>query len=492
VKISSLRDALARLYRFAVNDIWDIELSSLSAIRRLGVATLRVVHLVVKGFRDDECPLHASALTYSTLMAIVPVLALSLALARVFGGDDLARDKIKGIVAEWTVRFEQAAIDMSPGAGDVTPAGTREAGTGVDSAVEAPLTATESTLLARRIQHAVDGIFDRVAGISFAALGGVGLIILLWTVVAVLGTVEGTFNRVWGVSVGRSIWRRFTDYIAVVVVLPFLAIAASTFPVVEYVMRFLRPEYAEQVRLFLLSDALKNITVILMTGITFTFLIMFMPNTRVRFLAGVSGGFVACMLFLAWLWVCASFQVWVAGYGRIYGSFALIPIMLAWVYVSWEIVLFGAEVAFSIQNVETYRMEQGARRASLQAKLILSLAVLVEAARAMAGKRGALSIAGYAGQKRVPVRLLNEVTDELLHTGMLGELAGSPGVFVLLRAPETLAVSSVFKAIMNAGVQPGQLGLVGLDDRIERAVNQAAGEQSGLGSLYISDLAVEG
>ncbi len=497
----SIGHASRQAWQFVTNDVWDIELASLPTFRRWWVALVRIVHLVIRGFHEDECPLHASALTFSTLMSIVPVLALALALARVFGGDELARQKIGSVVSEWTGRFVQVqeatdpvadvrvdgpSVPASPGKGwfrtsPVPPAGMRR-----DQSEN-----LDGTELARRINRMVDEMFDRVANISFTALGGVGLVVLIWTVIQVLGTVEATFNRVWGVPVGRSLWRRFTDYLSVLVVLPFLMIAASSLPLVDFASRFLSDQYTGMLRSFLLSDAIKHVTVLGWTTMAFAFVLAFMPNTHVRVKSACLGGMVTSILFIAWLWICATIQLWVANYGRIYGSFALVPIILAWVYVSWQIILFGAEVAFSVQNWKTYRMEQGARRASIEARLHLALAVLVEAARAISTGSRPFDAQAFARRQGVPVRLLNEVIDDLVRAGLLGELSGeTPGV-VLCRLPDQVSVHDVGQALMQLGTAPAQLGLSSLDPRIQQALGLIVGTGTGVARLTLAELAAD-
>lgn len=479
-----IKEKLARAKRFVVHDVWDVDLGSLSALRSLGVRALRVLHLVLRGFREDECPLHAASLTFSTLMAVVPILALSLSLARVFGGDEVARRKIHEGIEKFTQTFE---VDSAEAGAPAPPA---------DAAVppakeeikpdDGVLTPKE---LEKKLNGMVDAGFDQVEKINFTTLGGIGLILLLWMAVAVLGRVESSFNRVWGVTVGRSMWRKCTDYTWVVIIMPFLVTMASSFRLADIISRFLDEPTAVQVRAWLDSALLKNFTVIGMTTLTFTFIIMFMPNTKVKKGPGLVGGFVAALLFITWLWLCATIQVGVAKYSKFYGSFAIVPIVLAWVYVSWQIVLFGTEVAFAVQNCATYRMEQGARRANARARMLLALSVLVEAGRAMAGKQPRFEVPAYAGERRVSVRFLNDVVDELVHAGLLAELSEEQGAFVLLKAPATLMVSDVMNVILRSGIKPVDLGLDTVDPKVEDAMRRAEeGVAGSVGGVTIADL----
>jgi membrane protein len=468
-----------------VDYIWDIELSSVSWFHRLGVKVLRVVHLVFKGFRDDECSLHASALTFSTLMAIVPVLALSLALARGFGDVDVARAKIKSVVMEWTAGFKPVPAD----AGEMAKPGDTPAGVGADKKKDDTDKEPPTPEIAAMINDMVDKLFKKVENMKFKALGGVGLVLLIWMAIDVLGRAESAFNKVWGVTSSRTLVRKFTDYLSVVIVLPVLLIAASSLPVVAFLTKFFDETVAPGLSFLISSATLKSLTTIVMSTLGFTFLISFLPNTKVKLVPGLTGGFVTALFFIAWLWLCAALQIGVANYGKIYGSFAVIPILLAWVFVSWGIILFGAEVAFAVQNCTTFRMEQGARRANVQAKIILALSVVLESAKAFAGQAGGFSAANYGESKRVPVRFLNEIVDELVHAGVLGELSGEKGRFVLLRSPDSVKVKDVIDVIMCSGVEPKALGLGTIDAGIERILKQASdGMNSSLSHMTVQEL----
>jgi len=473
MKAKELVGKIRRVGKFIFEDVWDIEITSLTRMRAAGVKALRVVFMVFRGFRKDECPLYASSLTFSTLMAIVPILAFSLALARGLGGAETAKNKIRHGIAEWTQRFGQESVVTNAADSAAEPSAPAPP-EGIDTGAEGEATEeVDPQMLAAQINDLVEQAFEKVENISFAGLGAVGLTVLLWMVISVLGRVENAFNRVWGVAVGRSLWRKFTDYLSVLFILPLLAIAASSMPAADFSRRFLPEAAATSVGVFFESAALKDLTVILMTTLCFCFMIMFMPNTKVRARAGLAGGFVTALLFIGWLTVCAALQVGAARMGKIYGSFAIVPILLMWVNISWQIILFGSEVSFAVQNCATYRMEGGARSASARSRILLALSVVAEACRAMEGKGAGFDVGAYAADKRVPVRLLNSVVDELLQAGFLGELSDKSGHYVLVRTPSRLRVQEVIDAVLGTGVEPAKLGLESIDPRIDEVLRKA-------------------
>jgi membrane protein len=218
---------------------------------------------------------------------------------------------------------------------------------------------------------------------------------------------------------------------------------------------------------------LKNLAAVAMTSLAFTFLLMFMPNTRVRLRPGLCGGLIAALLFVAWMWICVRLQVGAVRAGKIYGSFAIVPIVLAWVLVSWEIVLLGAEVAFSVQNNATYRMEQRASRASIESKIVLAVGIVAAAARNLREGTGAFDVAAYAGRHRIPVRVVNEVVDMLVRTGFLAEVTERAAAYALLKSPDDTRVMDVVDAIVKSGADPRALGLQRLDAQVVKALEQA-------------------
>jgi len=490
MSLGDIGGKLRRAGKFVLEDMWDLELTSLTRVRAAGVKALRVVYLVFRGFRHDECPLHASALTFSTLIAIVPILALSLAMARGLGGAETAKNKIRNAVSDWTERFGSRTEQVQVVGTETNAAVTVEPDGGPGAEGSDELSPED---LAEQINSMVEAGFEKVENVSFTGLNAVGIVLLIWMSINVLGRVESSFNRVWGVTVGRSLWRKFTDYLSVLFILPILAMAATSVSIADFATRFVSGPAAGRMEAFLVSGMLKNLTAMVMTSLCFSFVIMFMPNTKVKAKPALAGGAVAALLFLGWMWVCASFQVGAARAGRIYGSFAFVPILLMWVYVSWQIVLFGAETAFAVQNCATYRMERGSRDANVQSRIVLALSVVAEAGRVMLGEGEKFEVAGYAAARRIPVRFLNGIVEELVQAGLLAELADSAGCYALMRSPSSLRVKEVIDAVIRSGVKPEALGLAGVDPAIQNALRKTDDGISGsLQQLTVQDLLSDG
>ncbi len=468
----ALRQAGRRLRELLRQDVWDIELGALPGARRVLFRMVRVVQLVVRGFKHDECVLHASSLTFITLLAIVPVLALGLSMARVFGADDHARTQLKALAREWltdqppALPFLTSAREVAPAAPE-PPAATEAPDAPPPEAPDAtaPPTPTppaaDGALSIERIEELIDTGFDRVAELNFRALGGLGLAFLLWAVIGGLGQVEGAFNRVWGVTDQRTLSRKFTDYLSVLIVVPFLITVASTLPVVDQLGDFLSGDDAPMALPLLGQRLLRLGGAVVLLTLSFAFLLRFLPNTRVRPGPCLVGGLVTAVLALGWLRLCTAFQVGVARNSAFFGSFATIPVLLSWVYVSWAILLFGAEISFAVQNADTYRMEQGAGQASMRTRLIVAVDLLATAARRLVAGDGLLSIGDYVRERRVSVRLVNDVVRDLAQRKLLVEIAEEPGVFAVRRDVSGLTVAEVVRGLLDSGSQPRALGVRG-------------------------------
>ncbi len=462
--LKTLRVEKNRLGHYLRWGIWDANAQELSGAKAFGVRFLRIIWMVFKGFRDDECSMHASALTFSSLMAIVPVLALMLSMARGLGDADTAKNWVQDRVRDWTETFQTVSVEDPEASADAHDADGEtdddpHAGLGLLLEGEDDEEWGGQQELAERINLMVEAAFDRVDQINFARLGTLGLILLIWMVIEVLGRVERSFNRVWGIARGRNIYRRFTDYLSVLLILPVLIVAAASVPVVDLLVSYMPDQTAAYLQQFVESGFYKGLVVVTMTTLAFAFFIMFMPNTSMKASSGLTGGFVAAVLFLIWLWICAMVQVGAARYGRIYGSFAVVPIILAWVHVSWQIVLFGAEVAFSVENAATYRMEKHAADASIVARLILAVMILREAGLALHGAAKPFDTSRFVQQRKVPVRFVHAVVKLLVDAGYLAPLAGTSDTYVLLRSADHVKIRDVLHTMLHAGADASVLGL---------------------------------
>lgn len=498
--------ALRAAGKFLSQDVWDVELSALRGARRALVKTVRVLILAAFGFRRDECVLRASSLTFMTLLSVVPVLALSLSVSKgVMDGDELRRRAHDAIHTAFATYFPEASApapgEAAPGAEASTPDAPDEAApaaeapaldaapaaeAGSPGGFPAPAAAPAGGLDEAFFQNLAGKAFDIVDGLNFRALGGIGLLLLVWTVVGLVGNVEKAFNRIWGVTENRPVMRKFTDYLSVIVVLPALSIAASSVPIVAELQNRVNALDGGVVPHLAGVPVFKTIWVLILLTASFSFLLRFTPNTHVRVWPGLLGGFVAAVGFSCWMKTCLSLQIGVAKYSSFFGSFAAVPILLFWGYVSWVIILVACEVSFAAQNADTYQMERGWERPSPRARLLLAASLLRELASSVRGGDGILDVVAFNRRHLVPVRFVRETAASLVEAGILAPVAGRGEAFVARVDLQAWTVSDLASALMRAGESsPAALGL----DRLASARALSAWlDRAGEGSPLLRDL----
>ena len=293
---------------------------------------------VVRRFLDCHCTMHAAGLTYFSLLAVVPVLCCILVAAKACRVDAYAKAQINARIDALIEQVEQGKDESLP----LVLA---------SDAAERERKRLAASAFVREAREVSNQVFARVEAFDVGTFGWIGFGFLLWTVVSSLASVETSFNEIFGVAKARPLWKRAYMYLFIMVVLPILSTVAMSLPVLKTVKVIL---VATMGRLWLtkwVSDGLVGALDSRLFGLAFTlgaaslafgFFYWVMPNCAVRFRHAWRGGLVAAALFGGWLKLCAVAQVGIAKSSALYGSFAFLPIVLAWLYMSWQIVLFGA------------------------------------------------------------------------------------------------------------------------------------------------------
>ncbi|MEW6442263.1 MAG: YhjD/YihY/BrkB family envelope integrity protein [bacterium] len=311
---------LERYRRFVRQDIWDIPTQELSRFRVFRISVLRLIVFTVAKFREDRCTWQASALTFFTLLSIVPLLAMLFGIAKGFGLDRVLREEI--------------LQRIPPQQHDVT---------------------------LRLLDYAREWLATAQGGL----VAGVGVAFLFWTVIRLLGNIESSFNQIWNVKKERPLARKFSDYLSMMLIAPVLFIVSSSLTVLVRS----KAEGIAEASLFLnpLVSVMLGLLSYAVSWLLFTLLYLLMPNTRVRVVSSFLGAVVAGALYQAVQWVYLTFQIGVSRLNAVYGSFAALPLFLIWLQLSWYIVLLGAELAFAHQNV--HRLEPvSVKKAATQAR----------------------------------------------------------------------------------------------------------------------------
>jgi len=373
---------ISRILHFFKTGIWEIRLKDLSRVTAFFIRCLRIILLASSGFMRDNCQKTASVLTYYSLLNIVPVIAVAFAMAKGFGLEKLIEKQILQIAAKanWQADITNQLITFSH----------------------------------RLLEQARGGL-----------IAGVGVVLLFWTIISILGKIEESLNDIWEVKKARTLVRKFGDYIAMMVFAPVLFIISSSATVlvtsqVKAIVTKIALLGALSKVIFLLLNLLPYVSI----WVLLTTLYLIMPNTRIPFRSAVLGGIVGGTVAQIVQWIYIKFQIGVASYGAIYGSFAALPLFLAMLQMSWMIVLFGAEIAYASEHYETFGFHPDYSRISVSSKKLLMLRIFHLLAKKFSLGEKPLGAAQIAHALEIPVRLVRQLLRELTDVGLVVETVG--------------------------------------------------------------------
>ena len=296
---------------------------------------------VILGFLRNNCPIHAAGLTYFAILGVVPVLCCMLVTAKVCGVDHYARAKINEHIDAMISNIESGAADDTLAL--LAPKSEEEK--------EKKRIAAEE--FAREARLVFNEMFERISQFDVRTFGWIGFGLLLWTVISTLASVETSFNGVFGVAKNRPIWKRLYMYPLLIIVLPVFATVAMSLPILGVVKNaivatvgatWLTKWVSDGIVWFIDSNAFRLTFTFATASLTFGFFLWVMPNCKVNFRHALYGGAITAVLFGGWMKLCAIAQVGIAKSSALYGSFALMPILLTWNYISWKIILLGANM----------------------------------------------------------------------------------------------------------------------------------------------------
>lgn len=293
---------------------------------------LKVLCLVISGFGRHGLELRASALTYTVILSIVPVLAMGTALVKGLGADNYLKQAAYRMIAE-----AESLSDSGPAMGNDIPAGTNATTHAIH---------LQST---KHLELAIDKLFDYVDKTNFAALGWLGIFASLLTVISLMTHIEEAMNTIWETKKARDIGRKIIDYIGLIVLMP-LSINIAFWAITANQSKAFIEKMTALLKISWLLPVIFKVVPFLMIIGTFTILYRFMPNTFVRWWPATLGGMIGGIGWIAAQTLYIKMQIGVAKYNAIYGSFATLPLFIFWVYVGWIIFLIGAETSCAIQN----------------------------------------------------------------------------------------------------------------------------------------------
>ncbi len=331
------------------------------ALTRTLVKTARFLTITFGGFSKHRASLHAAGLTLFSILSAIPVLLLMLLLTKPCGMYDYARAKLVAYTDQGISSFfEQKTAATDTAAKDAKPVAEGEAGqVGEDKKANGAEFGAQARQLRDQMLEQVD---KKIAGFSFGTMAIVGFLMLAWTVISMFGQVEASFNEIWNVEHDRGIVKKAVLYFLAVTVLPLLTVLAMSMPVLRLVKKALDAtlgatsytRWAGDALVSVLDSRLLGIVVtLLFASLAFAFVFKMMPNRRVSTRAAVEGGFITAVMMFALVKVCTLIQFGIADSSAAYGSFALLPILIIWINMSWKIVLLGSNMTYAFQCVHS-------------------------------------------------------------------------------------------------------------------------------------------
>lgn len=398
--IEKIRDLIYKVLRFLTYDIWRINKGDQSANRLNFYNIIKTLILTVKNIIDSQISTRASALTYSTLLAIVPLLAVLFAIARGFGFQNIIESQLFSI-------FE----------------GQRKV---IEKSME---------YIDNSIQYAQGGVFL-----------GVGVILLLYTVINLLSNIETAFNDTWGIKKSRSYHRMFTDYLALVIITPILMICNAGISIVL--------TSADYMFINIVVSPMMKLLPYIVTISLFTFLFAYIPNTKVKLTSALVGGIVSGLGFQLFQWLYINGQIWISKYNTIYGSFAALPLLLLWMQLTWYIVLLGVELSYAYQNINQFSFDKETQNISNRYKHFVALTIMTLIVKRFAKGEKPYTTDELSEQYQIPIRLTTEVLYLLETVGIIIEVPSENGwrsQYVPSIDINTITVAYLFERINQYG-----------------------------------------
>jgi membrane protein len=391
--------------------IWHTPLSEISRGKTFIFKQLRIIVLAARGFSNDKVQLRASALTFYSLLSVIPVAAIAFAIAKGFGLDQnleqLITEKFQAHqeVLNWLLSNARSAIDETRG----------------------------------------------------GYIAGIGMIILFWSVMSLLEHIESSFNHIWQIRSSRPWYRKFTDYLTIMLIAPVFIILSSSITV------FISTELTDFMSKASILNFFKPLITFLikfapyfLSWITLTILFIIMPNAKVKFAPALISGIIAGTILQVLQWVYIDLQFGISKLSAIYGSFAAVPLFIIWLQSSWIVVLLGAELSFANQNVLRYEFESEALNISNYHKRALVLMMMHMIIRNFSIGEKPVSAENIAVTLKIPVRLARDILQDLssanlvsiIHENEQKERLYQPAIDI-----NRMTVSYVFSRLDKRGVE---------------------------------------
>ena len=390
--------------------LWLLPSRELPFWKRVLLQSARILILTGLRFTQNQCMVKAASLTFYTLLSIIPILALAFGIAKGLGMAHYLTEKLRLATAQYPEMAEKL------------------------------LTFADSTL-----KNTQGGI-----------IAGAGVLLLIWSAVKLLSNIESNLNEIWGIRQGRTLVRKITDYVTILMICPILLLTSGSVLIFAstHMNRLIREipcgEYFMPV--LHLSNTLLPLLIV---WLVFTFIYIAIPNTKVNILPALLGGLVSAgaYTFLQSAYIFAQFTT--ANLNAIYGSFAALPLFLIWLNLSWIIILGGAQLVFSIQNVNEYEMLPVDGLLSQQQKYIYSMQILALLSGRFRSGNGVLSDQEISSRLKLPIRTVRQLLFDLAECRLLLEIAeqkrSALHYYQVAKDPEKITPALLLESLENLG-----------------------------------------
>ena len=399
-----MKTRLAELRTAFDNTIWGSQFDSLSSGRGFIVRLMRLVLVLARDLAQGQLTLRAMSLVYTTLLSIVPLLALSFSVLKAFG----VYNQVQPMLLTFLEPLGEKGVEIT------------------------------------------NRIIQFIQNMNVGVLGSVGLALLLYTAVSLVQKIEESFNFIWHVDRARGVGERFSRYLSTLLVGPILLFAALGMTAAVMSMAFVRDLLEFEPLGWLAAQGGRLMPYLFVIG-AFTFIYVFIPNTKVRIRAALVGGIVGGILWQSAGWVFALFAAGSTKYAAIYSSFAILILFMLWLYLSWLILLFGASVAFYVQHPEYRVQESGEPRLSSRMRERLALTLMGMIARRHLEGSNPWTAEALAEALRVPLRTVETLLDALKAGGVVAQTTDEPRGYIPARDLGTVSAKQLLDLVRGAG-----------------------------------------
>ncbi len=408
---------ISRIMDFLQNGIWKADLQKYPSFKAWALRVLRIVIMASVRFEKDDCQRSASVLTYYSLLNIVPLFAVLFAITKGFGLEKLIVRQIM-----------QVGRDLN-WQGDITA-------------------------------RIIDFSRSMLANAKGEVIVGFGAVILFWTVISILSRIEESFNTIWEARQSRTIIRKFTDYLSMIVLAPILFALWSSVNVLiaGEVTGFIHDIAFLGGPILFLLRLLPYVSICMLLVLLF----LVMPNTRISFRSALIAAIVSGVLIQLVQWAYIKFQIGVTTQSAIYGSFAAIPLFLAYLQTSWLIVLFGAETANAVENYETYGFHPDFSRIGVSGRRLIMLRIFHLLAMRFENGQHPLTSGQISKELAIPERFVRHILLNLVDVDLVSEITRGPRRMSTYQPARPISGTTI-KDVIDAYEKTAQVGGLPMD-----------------------------